>query len=179
MNHASTTVVVRHRCGVIKPCTAMSTVRVWNQEPVFVCAASSAIAFACDGTGSHSSIASATAEAYASAIAGIVGGCVLAGDASAKVYASAQARAGAEIWVSAFFEAMASAATCEKCAAFADSWGYIKKWVFLEAIAKAEYKVCLPSADRAFQHSKHTSPVTGCAPKHEEEKKNRDLSGIL
>jgi hypothetical protein len=133
----------------------MSTDRMLNHETVFVCAATSAAAFACDGTGSASSIARQTAGAFALAIAGSAGGCVLAGDASAKVYASAQARSKAEVWLSAYFEAIALAATCGKCEAFTTSWGYIEKWVFLEAIAKAEFKVCLPSADQVFQHFNH------------------------
>jgi hypothetical protein len=45
--------------------------------------------------------------------------------------------------VSAYFAALAEATTCTKCEAWADSLGYIEKYVFLEAIAKAEIKVCL------------------------------------
>jgi hypothetical protein len=107
-----------------------------------VCAAASAAAFACDGTGSAASVAKATASAYAAAVASVTATCVLAGDATASVKASAEARAKAEVWVSAYFDAIASAATCGTCKAWASSWGYIEKWVFLEAIAKAEVKVC-------------------------------------
>jgi hypothetical protein len=59
------------------------------------------------------------------------------------VKASAEAKAQAEVWVSAYFAALAEATTCTKCEAWADSLGYIEKYVFLEAIAKAEIKVCL------------------------------------
>jgi hypothetical protein len=58
------------------------------------------------------------------------------------VKASAEARARAEIWISAYFDAISSAATCGTCQAWAQAWGYIEKWVFLEAIAKAEVNVC-------------------------------------
>jgi hypothetical protein len=107
-----------------------------------VCAAASAAAFACDGTGSAEAIATQTAKAYAAAVASATVTCVLAGDATASVKASAQARARAEIWISAYFDAISFAATCETCQSWASAWGYIEKWVFLEAVAKAEVRVC-------------------------------------
>jgi hypothetical protein len=107
-----------------------------------VCVAANAAAYICDGTGSSNDIAAQTASAYASAVASVVANCVLVGDSSAKVHAVAEAKAQAEIWVSSYFEAVANAANCETCEAWAYSWGYISKWVFLEAIAKAEVKVC-------------------------------------
>jgi hypothetical protein len=106
------------------------------------CAAKQAAAYICDGSGSSEEAASATASAYAAAVASVVAECVLAGDASASVKATADARAKAEVWVLAYFDAVAQASDCEKCEAWAASWGYIEKWVFLEAIAQAEVNVC-------------------------------------
>jgi hypothetical protein len=103
-----------------------------------------AAAYVCDGTGSSEEAAYATASAYAAAVASVVANCVLAGDASASVKAAADARARAEVWVSAFFDVVAQATDCEKCEAWASSWGYIEKYVFLEAIAQAGVRVCFP-----------------------------------
>jgi hypothetical protein len=71
-----------------------------------------------------------------------VANCVLTGDASASVKATADATAKANVWVSSYFDAIAEASNCKTCEAFANSWGYIEKWVFLEAIAWAEVAVC-------------------------------------
>lgn len=68
--------------------------------------------------------------------------CELSGDASVSVNAKTRARATAEIWATSYFDAFASADNCQKCDAYADSYGYITKYVFLEAIAEAEIKVC-------------------------------------
>jgi hypothetical protein len=77
-------------------------------------------------------------------VASVVANCVLVGDASAKVTALANAKAKAEVWVSSYFGAVAAAGDCETCSAYAASWGYISKYVFLEAIASAGVKVCHP-----------------------------------
>jgi hypothetical protein len=113
------------------------------------CAAASAAVFLCDGTGSAESIASQTASAYALAVADAIAYCVLTGP-SAKAHATAAARARAEIWVSAYFDALTQAISCVKCSEWGYSWGYIKKWVFLEAITRAEVKVCRVSQRRCM-----------------------------
>jgi hypothetical protein len=109
-----------------------------------VCAAASASAFVCNGAGTSAAAAQSTASAYAAAVASVVADCVLVGDATAKVTALANAQAKAEVWVGAYFDAFAAAGDCETCSAFASSWGYISKYVFLEAIATAGVKVCHP-----------------------------------
>jgi hypothetical protein len=109
-----------------------------------VCAAASAGAYLCKGAGTAAAAAQATASAYAAAVASVVASCVRVGDAAAKVTALANAQAKAEVWVGSYFNAISSAIDCEPCTAFASSWGYISKYVFLEAIATAGVKVCHP-----------------------------------
>jgi hypothetical protein len=72
----------------------------------------------------------------------VVAECVLVGDASAKVTALANAKAKAEVWVTSYFNAISFSSDCQTCSAYAASWGYISKYVFLEAIATAGVKVC-------------------------------------
>jgi hypothetical protein len=95
-----------------------------------------------------------TASAFAQAVASATAECILSGDATASAFASAEAKAKAEIWVASYFDAFAAATNCETCEAWAGSWGYIEKWVFLEAIAKAQVKVCDTSNLHAeFHHN--------------------------
>jgi hypothetical protein len=100
------------------------------------------MAYLCEGVGDANAIAEHTASAYAAAVASVVADCVLVGDASAKVTALANARAQAEVWVSSYFKAASLTTDCITCSAFASSYGYISKYVFLEAIATAEVQVC-------------------------------------
>jgi hypothetical protein len=100
------------------------------------------VAYLCDGVGDANAIAEQTAEAYAAAVVSVVADCVLVGDATAKVTALANARAQAEVWVNSYFSAYAFGTDCKTCGAFADSYGYISKYVFLEAIAAVEVNVC-------------------------------------
>jgi hypothetical protein len=116
-------------------------------RPRSVCLGASAAAFLCDGTGFAESIASQTASAYALAVADAIAYCVLTGP-SAKAHATAAARARAEIWVSAYLDALSQATMCVKCSEWGYSWGYIKKWVLLEAITRAEVKVCCVVSQR-------------------------------
>jgi hypothetical protein len=98
----------------------------------------------CKGAGTDTDVALAAASAYAAACASVVAECVLVGDASAKVTALAKAQAKAEIWVASYFDAIAFASDCEACKAYAQSWGYIEKYVLLDAVAKAGGTVCHP-----------------------------------
>jgi hypothetical protein len=107
---------------------------------VFV--AAGAAKYLCDDYGDPYAIAESTASAFAEAVAYAAASCVLIGDATANAHASANAKAQAEIWVTSYFDAWASASDCKKCDAYASSWGYIQKYVFLEAVANAEVKVC-------------------------------------
>jgi hypothetical protein len=112
-----------------------------------VSAAASVSAYLCNGSGTAAGAAQAATSAYAAAVVSAVASCILVGDASVKVSALANARVKAEAWVSAHFDAITSAVDCEPCGEvtdFAYSWGYINKYVFLEAIATASVKVCHP-----------------------------------
>jgi hypothetical protein len=111
-------------------------------------AAISASNFVCSGSDFVETAAQQTASAYASAVASVVADCILVGDATAKVHAVANARAKAEVWVTSYFNAFSAAGDCETCEAFSRSYGYISKYVFLEAIATAEVKVCTASTSR-------------------------------
>lgn len=107
-------------------------------------AGADAAAFICKGgsyTESASSIAEATASAFAKAVASASAECNLSGDASAVVNAKADAEAAANVWVEAYASAVAAAGDCDKCSAFAESEGFIKKEVFLKAVASAEVMV--------------------------------------
>lgn len=105
-------------------------------------AAAQARAYICDGAGSVDAIAAETASAFALAVASASVDCRLEGDASVHVDAKASAYAQAEIWAAAYFNAYAFGTNCETCDAFAESYGYIEKYVFLQAVADAEVKVC-------------------------------------
>jgi hypothetical protein len=106
-----------------------------------VCAAASAVKYLCKGDGDAHAIAVATASAYAAAVASVVAKCVLVGDVSAKITALANAEAKAKVWVNSYFDSFAFGADCKTCDSIANSWGFISKYVFLEAIAKAQIKV--------------------------------------
>jgi hypothetical protein len=97
--------------------------------------------YVCHGVGTTAALAQQTASVYAAAVASVVANCVLVGDASAKVTALANAKAKAEVWVTSYFNAIAFSNDCETCFAYAASWGFISKYVFLEAIATAGVKV--------------------------------------
>jgi hypothetical protein len=117
--------------------------------------------YVCNGAGTAAAVAQATASAYAAAVASVVANCILVGDASAKVTALANARAKAEIWVTSYFNAFAFASDCETCGAYAESWGFISKYVFLEAIATASVKVCYVLCILASNYCKSVSSY-GC-----------------
>jgi hypothetical protein len=106
-------------------------------------AAADAAAYICNGeTGkSAHSIATATAEAFALAVATASATCEAQGNANFKVAASSSAKAAANVWVAAYASAFASAGDCDKCSAYAASYGYVEKEVFLKAVAQAEIKV--------------------------------------
>lgn len=110
---------------------------------VHVHAAADASAFICGRSGAKTAhdIAEATAEAFALAVATASAECKLSGDASAYVNAEANARAAADVWLEAYASAFAQAGDCNQCSAFASSWGYVQKHVFLEAVAKAGFAV--------------------------------------
>jgi hypothetical protein len=122
-----------------------------------VYAAASASKAVCSGVDFVQTAANQTASAYASAVASVVADCILVGDATAKVNAVANARAKAEVWVASYFDAFAAAGDCETCESFARSYGYISKYVFLEAIATAEVKVCTVSTAREAVTIKNTA----------------------
>lgn len=110
-----------------------------------VCAAAHAQEYICSGgSGVHSEhdIAEATAEAFAIAVATASADCELEGDAAVYVKAGAHAKAAAEVFVEAYADAFASSTVCGTCDAYASSWGYVSKHVFLEAVAKAGFLVC-------------------------------------
>lgn len=57
------------------------------------------------------------------------------------MHAKSSATAAAEVWVAAYAEAFAGAGDCDKCSAYAESFGYVEQEVFLKAVAEAEVKV--------------------------------------
>lgn len=113
-----------------------------------LCAAADASAYICSegesGKSAHT-IATATAEAFALAVASASAECELLGDANVQVDASSSAVAAATVWLGAYAAAFAGAGDCDKCDAFAASYGYVEKDVFLKAVADAEIKVCAPN----------------------------------
>ena len=113
-----------------------------------LCAAADASAYICNGeTGkSAHNIAEATASAFALAVATASATCEVQGDAEVHVSASASAIAAAEVWVAAYAQAFAGAGDCDKCDAYAASFGYIEKEVFLKAVAQADIKVRMSCA---------------------------------
>ena len=109
-------------------------------------AAARARSYICRGIGSAEKIAEDTAEAFALAVATASAKCELEGTTELYVNAHAHAKAAGEVFVAAYSDAFAAATDCDTCQAYAQSWGYIEKTVFLEAIAKAGvYVRCYPS----------------------------------
>jgi len=110
-----------------------------------VCAAAEAAAYLCgnnEGEKTVEDIAHDTASAYALAVASASAECKLEGSAYVQVDASASAEAKAKVWVAAFADAMGDAGDCQKCNAYALSFGYVEENVFLKAVADASVKVC-------------------------------------
>jgi hypothetical protein len=121
---------------------------------IFICyvdhfsllAVADASAYICDSGTKKTDvqIAEETAEAFAVAVASASAQCDLQGTTNAYVNAHAQAKAAAEVFVQAYAAAWASAGDCEKCGAFVGSFGYVEKYVFLEAVASTGFNVCPP-----------------------------------
>lgn len=130
---------------------------------VHVHTAADAKKYICSGgsSGVAHDVASATAKAYAKAVAAASAECKLSGDATAHVDAYSKAVAKANVWLEAYAQAVAAAGDCENCEAFAESWGYIAKDVFLKAVADAKVKVRIPKQTKG-----NCSTVAGelCAP---------------
>jgi hypothetical protein len=106
-------------------------------------AAANSAAVICGG-GSEASAeaaAKATATLFAQAVAKASVYCEASGDTSFYANANAYAVQTAEGWLTAYAEAVASAAVCDKCKAYAKSYGYVKEYVFLKAVASASAKV--------------------------------------
>jgi hypothetical protein len=118
------------------------------QAVLALLAAADAAAYICaegeTGKTAHS-IATATAEAFALAIATASATCKAQGNTNFTVAAAASAKAAANVWVEAYASAFASAGDCEKCSAYAESYGFVNTEVFLKAVAEAEVKVCTPT----------------------------------
>jgi hypothetical protein len=93
------------------------------------------------GNLTSTAIAEATAEAFALAVATASAECELNGTAQAYVNADAKAEARANVWLEAYASAFASASVCDNCEAYASSWGYVSKHVFLEAVAEVSVQV--------------------------------------
>jgi hypothetical protein len=99
--------------------------------------------FACGGEGyvSAEAAAEATATLFAQAVAQASVKCEASGDTKFYANANAYAVQTAEGWLTAYAEAFAKASVCKKCDAYAASWGYVEKYVFLEAVASASATV--------------------------------------
>ena len=97
--------------------------------------------YVCGKGGSEHEIAKATASAFVLAVASASVECEAQGNAKVSADAYAKATAKANVWLSAYAEAFASA-SCAKCEAYASSWGFVQKDVFLKAVAKAKASVC-------------------------------------
>ena len=82
----------------------------------------------------------AAASAFALAVAASSVECEAEGNAKVSADAYAKATTKANVWLSAYAEAFASS-SCDKCDAYASSWGFVKKDVFLKAVAKAKASV--------------------------------------
>lgn len=130
-------------------CSAIATgySKVSNDQAIAHVTADAA-AYICNGETDKSahSIAEATASAYAEALAFASVQCSIEGDAEAHGTASAKAEAAAHVWIKAYAEAFASAGDCDKCEAWAESYGYVEKEVFLKAVASAEAKLDVVSS---------------------------------
>jgi hypothetical protein len=117
-------------------------------------------AYVCGGEGyaSVEAAAEATATLFAQAVAQASVYCEGSGDT--KLYAEAHAKAveTAEGWLKAYAEAFASASVCGVCDAYAESWGYVEKYVFLKAVAEASAKVRHP----AHVLPTHTALLVSC-----------------
>ena len=81
--------------------------------------------------------------------------CEVEGEGGAYVNAHANAKAAGEVFVSAYAQAFASATDCDTCEAYAQSFGYIEKHVFLKAIADAGVYV----SPRPICRSPYSVPV--------------------
>jgi hypothetical protein len=98
--------------------------------------------FLCDGTGSEGDISNRTAAVFASAA--FARACLPYGLPNSPEEVLEDVRGRVDVWLYALLDAMTYGSTCEKCEAWASSWGYIVKWVFMDAITKAEYHVRIP-----------------------------------
>jgi hypothetical protein len=110
---------------------------------LWTCAVASATAAVCGDhdVDSYEEVAKATASAYALAVASASAECELQGDAYVRVDAQAHAEAAAYVWLEAYASAWAGASVCNKCSAYADSWGHVYDNVFLKAVADAHVQV--------------------------------------
>lgn len=127
------------KCAVV----AIGFSKVTNDQAIAESSAHAAEYICGGGSGTHTEhdIAEATAEAFAIAVATASAECELEGDTAAYVNAKAHAKAAADVFVEAYADAFAGATVCGKCDAYASSWGYVSKHVFLEAVAKAGFQL--------------------------------------
>jgi hypothetical protein len=95
-----------------------------------------------DQSGDPYDVAVATAKVFAKAVAGAFVYCKAMGDTKFYAKATAEATATLETWLTAYAEAFASAGVCGVCDSYAESFGYVQKYVCLEAVAMAEAEVC-------------------------------------
>jgi hypothetical protein len=104
-------------------------------------AAAAAGAYLCSetGTATAETTAQATATLFAEAVARASVFCE--GDTPK---ASVLATQAAEDWLEAYAEAFAQSSVCNTCESTVSSWGYVAKYVFLEAVASASAIVRLP-----------------------------------
>jgi hypothetical protein len=110
-------------------------------------AAAEVAAYVCGGEGfaSFEEAAAETAALFAQAVAQASVYCEASGDGTSS-YANANIYSVqiAEAWLAAYTEAFASSNICNKCEIYDWSWGYVEKYVFLEAVANASATVRAP-----------------------------------
>jgi hypothetical protein len=117
-------------------------------------AAAAAGAYLCSetGTATAETAAQATATLFAEAVARASVFCEAEGDTAFYAKADVLATQAAEDWIEAYAEAFAESSVCNTCASTVSSWGYVAKYVFLEAVASASATVrpppLLPSSEK-------------------------------
>jgi hypothetical protein len=108
-------------------------------------AAAAAGAYLCSetGTATAETAAQATATLFAEAVARASVFCE--GDTAFYTpKASVLATQAAKDWLDAYAEAFAETSVCNTCESTVSSWGFVAKYVFLEAVASASAIVRLP-----------------------------------
>lgn len=112
-------------------------------EAPYLCAAADAASKLCSGDAGKSvqQVVEGTARSVAHAVAKST---IQTGQQCQPIPADqpeVYAKATADIWAQQYLEAFDNAVDCSKCADYTTSVGYLWRWVFFDAVTKAEPKV--------------------------------------